>query len=492
MRVGIIAIQHESNTFVSQETTLNDFRRDALLVGSEMTDYCKGTQHETGGFYGQLQSEHIEFVPLLLALATPGGPLTAETASHLIELAVGQLHRAGNLDGLLVAPHGAAVAENILDFDGHWLHRIRNEVGNEMPIVGTLDPHANVSQQMVEATTALVAYRTNPHVDQHRTGRNAAVLLARTLRSEVNPTQSFAQPPMAISIDRQETAAEPCRDLYQRADDMLLEAGVLSTSIALGFPYADVAEMGTSFIVVTDNDRQQAGAAASTLAEHGWARRQAFSCGLPNIEAAIQEVLLKQDRVCLLDVGDNVGGGAAGDGTSLLRELCEKKFTSSLVCIWDPKAASTARTLGVGKQAELSIGGIEATEQGPPLSATVSVQWLGDGRFTETAAVHGGRNAYDMGPTAVVQLVDGPTVVLMSNRVPPFSLGQLTACRLDPAAFRVIVAKGVHAPVAAYRAVSDRFIRVNTPGITAANMKQFEFHHRRRPMFPFEEILPPK
>lgn len=492
MRVGILAIQHESNTFVSQTTTLNEFRRDALLVGGEMVEYCKTTQHETGGFYQQLLAENIEFVPLLLALATPGGPLTAGTASKLIGKAVNELHRAGHLDGLLLAPHGAAVAENTPDFDGHWLQCIRNEVGNEMPIVGTLDPHANVSMQMVKATTALVAYRTNPHVDQLRTGRIAAGLLARTLRSEVNPTQAIAQPPLAISINRQETAAEPCHTLYQQADDMLQEAGMLSNSIALGFPYADVAEMGTSFIVVTNNDRHRATSAANSLAKHVWSHRKAFSCVLPDIETALHEAMAEGGRVCLLDVGDNVGGGAAGDGTSLLRELCENKIAPSLVCLWDPKAAATAHALGIGNRGSLSMGGAEATEQGPPVTGNVTVQWLGDGRFTETTAVHGGRNAYDMGATAVVRLGDGPTVVLMSNRVPPFSLGQLTTCGLDPTAYRVIVAKGVHAPVAAYRAVVNRFIRVDTPGITAANMKQFEFRNRRRPMYPFEEFARPE
>lgn len=488
MRIGILAIQHESNTFVSTRTTMAEFQRDALLTGEAMRAYCRDCQHETGGFWGQLQAEGYEFVPLLLALATPGGPLSEETATELVDRALSSIRNAVQLDGLLVAPHGAAVAEGIRDFDGHWLQLVRAEVGAQTPIVGTLDPHANISSRMVAATDALVAYRTNPHVDQHHTGRIAASLLARAVRGEVTLTQAFAQPPLAISIDRQATSESPCAALYHLANKQLEAPAVLSNSIALGFPYADVEEMGTSFIAVTDGQPTLANTMVDQLTGHLLERRHDFACGLPNVDEAMQVVSNTSDRVCLLDVGDNVGGGAAGDGTLLARNLLNQRVIDSLVCLWDPSAVRAAMEFGIGQRAEITIAGREATEQGPPLVARVVVQRLGDGRFTESAPVHGGRNTYDMGPTAVVQCDDGPTLLLMSKRVPPFSLGQLTSCDLDPMKFRVIVAKGVNAPIAAYREVCDRFIRVDTPGITCANMTQLDYQHRRRPLFPFEEI----
>ncbi len=487
MRIGILAIQHESNTFVQSGTTMAEFRRDALLIGDDMIEYCRACQHETGGFWKQLAIDGFEFVPLLLAMATPGGPLSDETASELVDLAISRLRGAGAIDGLLVAPHGAAVSEDARDFDGYWLQRIREEVGDRLPIVGTLDPHANISQQMVDATNALVAYRTNPHIDQHRTGRIAARLLIQAVQSEVNLTQAFAQPPLAISIDRQATSESPCLEMYKLADKLLQTPGVLSNSIALGFPYADVKEMGTSFVVVTDGQLDRAQQYADLLANHLLSHRHDFGCGLPSVEEALDAVNSREDRVCLLDVGDNVGGGAAGDGTLLARKLMEKQLAPSLVCLWDPRAVEEATSLGIGRKGELTMGGHEALQQGPPLVASVSVERLGGGRFEESAPVHGGRNAYDMGPTAVVRTDNGPTLLLMSKRVPPFSLGQLTSCQLDPASFRVIVAKGVNAPIAAYQGVCERFIRVDTPGITCANMRQLDYQHRRRPMFPFED-----
>src|SRR4029077_8348270 len=145
--------------------------------------------------------------------------------------------RAGSFDGLLVAPHGATVAANHADADGHWLSRLRQRFGRTFPIIGTLDLHANVSPKMVSACDALIAYRTNPHLDQRQRGIDAAKLMARTVRGEVRPTMAAAFPPFAVNIERQLCAESPCRDVYRFADAMLEQRGVLSNSVVLGFPY---------------------------------------------------------------------------------------------------------------------------------------------------------------------------------------------------------------------------------------------------------------
>src|SRR4029077_3406803 len=126
--------------------------------------------------------------------------------------------RAGSFDGLLVAPHGATVAANHADADGHWLTRLRERFGPKFPIIGTLDLHANVSPKMVAACDALIAYRTNPHLDQRQRGIDAGRLMARTLRGEVWPTMAGAFPPLAINIERQLSAEAPCKTVYAYAD----------------------------------------------------------------------------------------------------------------------------------------------------------------------------------------------------------------------------------------------------------------------------------
>jgi microcystin degradation protein MlrC len=487
MRVGIIVFLHESNTFVAQPTTLRHFEENLLAVGEEVRRKLDGSHHEAAGFFQGLQEAGVDAVPIFAARATPYGTIAAETLDTLIRLMLAELEQAGELDGLLVAPHGATVSESQRDADGYWLGLLRARLGRGKPIIGTLDPHANLSPAMVEATDALTAYRTNPHLDQRERGLEAARLMARTLRGEIRPTQAAALPPMAMDIERQHTAEPPCRPLYALADRMLARPGVLANSILLGFPYADVAEMGSAALVVTDNDRQLAQRCASELGDYLWQHRREFVGEHLGIETAVDRAAAWPGRVCLLDMGDNVGGGSPGDGTVLAHALHQRTMDGAFVCLYDPHAVEQAERAGAGAAIALHVGGKTDRLHGEPLAATFTVLGLYDGRFRETQPRHGGWSEFDMGRTAVVRTGHGLTVMLTSKRVAPFSLEQLRCCQLDPAGFKVLVAKGVNAPVAAYREVCDHFLRVNTPGVTCADMTRLDFHHRRRPMFPFED-----
>ena len=488
MRVGIIGIYHESNTFISMPTTLDLFRQSALLAGDAIRQEYDGVHHEVGGFFQGLDEAEIESVPILLAAATPSGPVTAEALDAILEMVWQGLDTAGKLDGLLLAPHGAAVAENHDDMDGYWLSLVRERMGTGFPIVSTIDPHANLSPQMIAACDATVAYRSNPHLDQRQVGLEATQLLIGRLRGDINPTQAAAFPPVAINIERQLTTQPPCLPMYELADELLERSGILSNSIVLGFPFADVPEMGSSFIAVTDGDALLAEQTVRKMSDFLVENRQKFVAELVTIDEAIDDAVRSEGPVCLLDIGDNVGGGSAADGTWLAHAVHQRGGPQTLVCINDSAAVTQAREVGVGNRRHMTIGGKVDDLHGPPLESEVTVLSLHDGHFTEAEPRHGGKASYDMGPTVVVKTDTQLTIVLTSHRTPPFSLGQVTSCGLDPAAFHILIAKGVHAPVAAYTPVSKRLIRVNTPGSTSADLSQFEFHRRRRPLFPFEEI----
>ena len=490
MRVGIVGLLQESNTFVARATTLADFERDVLAVGEAVRQRFEPAHHEIGGFFEGLERAGIEPVPIFAARALPSGVITADTFDQLLGLMFDALAGAGPLDGVLVAPHGATVSEAHADADGHWLTELRRRVGAGIPVIGTLDPHANLSLAMVDATDALVAYRTNPHVDQRRCGIEAARLMARTLRREVRPTQAAAFPPMAVGIVCQSTGDAPCKPLYERADAMLVRPGVLSNSIMLGFPYADVPEMGSSALVVTDGDADKARDLAHELGGSVWDGRDCLVGEHVGIEAALDraESLASAGGgpVCLLDTGDNVGGGSPGDGTLIAEALHRRRFGPAFVCLADAKSAREAAAAGPGSRIRLSVGGRADALHGPPLESAFTVVRLTDGRFEESQPRHGGFTRFDQGSTAVIRADPDLWVMLTSERMVPYSLQQLRHAGLDPASFRVLVAKGVHAPLAAYRDVCRHFIRVSTPGVTAADMTTLHYDHRRKPMFPFE------
>jgi microcystin degradation protein MlrC len=489
MRVGIVALLHESNTFISEPTTLEKFQQEVLVSGEAVREKFAASHHEVGGFFAGLEQQGIEAVPIFAARAIPFGTITAETFDTLVRMMFEHIAAAGPLDGILAAPHGATVAANHRDADGYWLTELRRHFPREVgPIVATIDPHANLSPAMVAATDALVAYRTNPHIDQRDRGIEAANLIARALRNKTRLTQAAAFPPMAIDITRQLTTEPPCTPLYDHANRLVQVPGVLSNSIVLGFPYADVAEMGSAAVVVTDNDPQLARRLADDLARDMWEHRRDFVGEHISVDEAVRRARALPDsaRICLLDTGDNVGGGSPGDGTLLAHALDHPSMRPSFVCIFDPAAAQQAIAAGLHARLMLRMGGKTDTLHGPPLESEFTVLAITDGKFAEPQARHGGFTSFDQGPTAVVRTDTGLTIMLTAKRVAPFSLQQIRHAGLDPASFRYLVAKGVNAPVAAYQEVCNHFIRVSTPGVTAADMTTFTYHHRRRPMFPFE------
>ncbi|MCA9074568.1 MAG: M81 family metallopeptidase [Planctomycetaceae bacterium] len=487
MRIGIIALLQETNTFISEPTTIDHFVENLIVFGDDVQTHFAGTDHEVGGFFEKLEETDHEVVPLFAARALPFGTVTDETYAALLDELLRELRGAGTLDGLLVAPHGATVSKTVRDVDGDWLTKVREIVGPDVPIISTADPHGNLSPKMIAAVDAITAYRTNPHIDQRARGIEAADRLLRTLAGEIRPVTAAVFPPLFINIDKQCSEEEPCHSLLELAAEMRSRPGVLSTSLFLGFPYADVPEMGSAFAVVTDGDRDLAQQLANEFAAVMWERRHEFVADLIDVESAVQQAIdAPESPVLLLDMGDNVGGGSAADGTALVHELHRQKV-NAFICLNDPQAVYYAEKAGIGNYVQLSVGGTTDNLHGEPFTAKFIIHDVTDGQFEEPEARHGGMRHFDQGRTAIVIADTGLTVMLTSRRMVPFSLHQLTDFGIDPSSFKVIVAKGVNAPIAAYAPVCPKLIRVNTPGATTADVMSLEYHHRRRPMFPFED-----
>ncbi len=489
MRIGIIALLHESNTFSAQPTTLESFRQNLLLSGEPIRAAMEDAHHEVGGFFGGLDAAGVEAVPLFAARALPSGTIRSDAFEALENQLLECVRDSVPLDGILVAPHGATVSERHADADGHWLNELRKLVGPDIPIIGTLDAHANLSPLMVDRCTALIAYRTNPHLDQRERGTEAANLMVRTLRREIAPVMSAVFPPLAISIEKQCTEELPLAALYQSANDQLRRDGVLSNSILLGFPYADVQEMGASVIAVTDGNKQLADQMAAELASAMWEMRQQFCGEFISVDQAVHDCKESSGRVCLLDMGDNVGGGSSADGTELLAAIHSQGIGPSFGCLYDPQSVADCDRAGVGAQIRISAGGKTDDLHGGPIEATVRVISMHQGKFCESKPRHGGITDFDQGRTAVCETDRGLTLMLTSQRMVPFSLQQLYSCGVDPKRFRILVAKGVNAPLAAYREVCNEYIRVNTMGSTCADLSRLTFKHRRLPMFPMEPYV---
>ena len=483
-KVALFGIYHESNTFIDKPTTIEDFRNSHWVKGNKVFEEYRDSFHEIGGMIEELEKHNIEIIPLSFAEATPGGIVSASTYDILLGQLREELSNVIPVDGCLVALHGAAVSENHADMDGHLLGVIRELVGEHIPMVGTLDPHANVSEQMVAVTDALISYKTNPHIDQRETGKKAAALLVRIINGEIQPVQYLCPSPVTISIEQQHTGSEPCLSLYNYVDEIIKEEGLLDISINLGFPYADVNEMGTSFVIIQNENIHKLNTASQQLEAYMRTNQDKFVGSRKTIDEVLPLVEDSEKPVLLLDMGDNIGGGAPGNSLHLLSFFEKHRIFKTLFCIYEPYAVRFLVNNSSEGFLELSL----SDNTGSELKVSARVLKIVDGRFSESNPRHGGQVNYNMGTTAIVQTQNGNTVMLMSNRVPPFSLQQLTAFDLRPEDFDVVVAKGVIAPIAAYAPVCKTIFQVDTPGHTQANMTSLVYRNRRKPMFPFENI----
>jgi len=273
--------------------------------------------------------------------------------------------------------------------------------------------------------------------------------------------------------------------LYRAVQKIAGDMGAVGVSIILGFPYADVYEMGSAVMVISD----------AHINTRPWIPRleACFLNRLPSFcgeRVTLQQVLPQapglQKPVLLLDMGDNVGGGARGCSMFLLDLLEAAGKDRACVCISSRKTVAFISKFQTGEVFTISFRELDEHNRKAPYN----VRLLGfrDGAFTEPDPRHGGQVQYDMGKVALLQTEMGNIIVVTSLRVPPFSSRQLTSLGIEPGKLDWIIAKGVNAPMAAYKDICPVMIQVHTPGETGADMTAYPFKNRRKPLYPFETI----
>ena len=482
-RVAIVGLYNESNTFCKKGTEWSDFEDGHLLVGREILDEYVDAFHEIGGFIEGVMDSNIELLPVFFAEATPGGIIGRECYERLKASLIEGIKSVLPLDAVYVVAHGAAVSETERDMDGDWLSAVRACVGDDTCIVGSLDPHANVSQKMLDATDALLAYRTNPHLDQRETGLRVAILLRKMLFDNMKIKQELIQFPASMSIEQQETGVEPCLSLCRELDEIVSRNDGYDMSFILGFPYADVLEMGSSIVLLSDRDVNTTGL-KDKLKVCVASYYDRFVGARVTIEAVLDRHW--QKPLLVLDMGDNVGGGAMGNSSYVLDKMEERHIQNAYCCIYAPELVLEMDKLALGTELNISFSTYNPVNA--KAAYRVTLMDIQDGRFEEKKPRHGGQVHYDMGRVALVKTANSNWILLTSLRTPPFSSKQLEVCAVPIEKLEWIVAKGVNAPIAAFSSICTEHVKVHTPGECSADATQFSYTHRRRPMLPFEII----
>ena len=487
MRIALGGIYHESNTFFSQPMTLERFSEQALHSGRDILSYWRGTASEVGGFLEGAARFGFEPVPTLMAWGWPSGALTSETFEKLSGELVNRLSEAGPLEGVLLSLHGAMVSEQFADADGEILRRVRAAIGPRTPFVVTTDYHANFTEEMVRWPDVIVGYDTYPHVDQAERGIEAAEILWRMLTKGLRPVMALARRPFLPYILSQLTERPPMADAMALAHEIEKRPEILSVTVAAGFPYTDVPEAGFAVVAVGRGDQKAAQEAAELLAESVWKRRGDFELSIPGSEEAVRQALAEPTGlVILVDVGDNLGAGTPGDGTTLLAELVKQGARDALVLLADPDAVAQCLAVGVRERVRLKVGGKTDRFHGEPVEIEGVIRTLSDGIFRNIGPMREGV-VDNQGRTAVIE-TEGIWVVVTERRMPMWNLQQLRALGIEPTRLRIIVVKAAIAHRAAYAAIAQRMIEVDTPGLAAADVRRFTYKRLKRPIYPLDPI----
>lgn len=489
MRIAIAGFAHESNTFSSKPTTLEDF---GVLEGEEIIGHYADTFHEIAGYIVGAEQFGYEMYPILAAGATPAGPVTAAAYEEFVGRILVGLQEAPALDGVLLALHGAMVAEGIPQADAETVRRVRAQMGEDFPIVVTHDYHGNVPAELVQAADALVIYKTNPHIDQKERGLQAAAILVGAISGEVRPTSAIVNPEVLFNIYYHNTSRAPMQPLMQAAIELEKEPGILACSIAGGYQYADVPAMGPCIVVITDGDEARALREAERLGAMMWDVRRQLIAEVPGPAEAVRQAMAS-DRfpVTLLDFGDNIGGGSAGDSTFVLEQLLAQEADGWVVTIWDPEAVHVCEGAGIGGRVELNVGGKTDDMHGPTLAIEGVVRTLHSGVYKEAERRHGGGRHFNQGLTAVVEVgrttaEKGGLLVLNTQRSYPNSIHQITSVGIQPQQQKILVAKGAVAPRAAYEPVSAVLLEVDSLGATAIHRGPEKYELARKTLYEWQ------
>lgn len=491
MRIAVGQLCQETNTFNPLPTTRRDFDQFGVLRGAELVERMADT-NEPGGFIQSLRQwpARPEVVGLARLWAWPSGPATRETAEWLLGTMVEALMRQPPVDGVLLALHGALVADGMPDVEGEVLQAVRAVIGRATPLVATLDLHANVTARMVAAADALVLYHTAPHLDVFETGQRGAAVLRRILVEGTRPVTAFQKLPLVVPAERANTQ-DPESVSYgfrQRLQELEARPGVLSAGLATVQPWLDIPEMGSAVLVVTDADEALARGECARLAAGVWQARRDYLPELVGLEEAVRLAHENSDGLVVLsDSADATTSGAPGDSTWLPRELLKYDWPRpALVTLVAPEAVAAAQRLGAGAELTAALGGVRDRRFSQPLPVTARVGRLFEARFVMSG--HLARNlAVDMGPSAVLRR-GNVHLVVTTRSGPHFAPELFRAAGLDPFAASVLVAKSPCGFRAAYGQRARKILVVRAPGCAPSDFWRYEYHHIPRPLWPWDEV----
>ena len=490
MRIVAVGLATETNTFARNKTTLKDFVThsggDDTFPKEQISSRYAGTGTVMGGYLAAAERCGVSLEPVFHASATPGGTVEQHAYKTMKSLILERLEKALPCEGILLDLHGAMVSEGTEDVEGDLAISVR-ELAGSVPVIMTLDLHANITQAMAASTTAIIGYDTYPHCDAKDRGIEALELLVRVVRGEINPQMAYLKLPLLTMPTMQCTLRAPMTEIMARLHSIEEDPRILTMTLSCGFPFADIAEAGMSVVVVTDGDPALAETTARSFGEYVFSRRDDFEPVLTGTSEVLRYVREKAaGPVVLADGSDNPGGGAPADGTVILEELIREEVSGAVVgVICDPEVVDEAHCAGVGQTIDVRLGGKSDDLHGKPLDLKAYVRILGDGNFTYRGLMNHGMKG-QFGRMAVL-VVGGVEIVVAQRRIQLLDREMLRCVGIDPALRKLIVVKSAVHFWADFKDIAEKIFDADTPGIHRPDFTRYRYNNLRRPVYPLEQ-----
>ncbi len=479
-RIAIAGFQHETNSFSHLSADLPEFEMadswPPFLRGDAVLTETHGMNLPIAGFIAAAKNADLH--PILWCAAEPSGPVTARAFDAITEEILVGIPT--DIDAIYLDLHGAMIAEGHPDGEAELLRRIRAQTGPDLPIVVSLDLHANLSAEATAHASAITMYRTYPHLDMADAGARAFGALTRILQGH-RPAKTFRQVPYLIPMHAQFTGIAPAGPLYEAVASY--DAPDTWAEFATGFSGGDCPASGASIIAHAPT-QTQADQIADSLLNRVIAAESAFDQPLLSPTDAIRHAksLRPGKPVILADVQDNPGGGGSSDTTGLLRALVAEKAPNALLgVLHDPATAAAAHAAGIGATLTLGLGGKSGQHGDTPFEVPVTVAALSDGKVTYEGAMYGGGIA-QIGPTALLHITeDGADtkVVVSSIRNQCLDLAYFRHIGLTPETARLIAVKSTVHFRADFDPIAQATLAVVSPGALGGILTEVPYQNLR-------------
>lgn len=497
MHLILAMAKHETNTFSPLRTDWARFEAWGAFTGDAARQAFEGTAMPLGAYIKLARERGASFAIPMAAEAMPSGPVERDAYERMANAICAEV--AKGCDGVLLDLHGAMVTQDEEDGEGELLARIR-KIAPDIPIAVTLDLHTNLTRRMVENCTALIGYKTYPHVDMYEVAEQIGRIVLDSMEGKCRPVMSWVNLPLLSQTLKQGTDDEPMRSLIEMTREAEAQPGILAASVFGGFPMADIQEAGTSVIIVADGDREKADAVRDDIAKRVWASRETFIYQHEPLEQAVARAkTLTDGPVLLLDHADNTGSGGTQDVMTVIGEVIRQGLEDvAVAAVWDPEAVQQMAKAGVGSTVTLKLGGRtdmpSIGRTGEPLEITGKVRTVTDGEWIVRGPMYTGVTV-KMGPTAVLD-TGKVQIVIVSRHHEPWDTGVFRSVGIQPEHKRYLILKSRIHYRAGFAPVAKATITCDGHGVTTSDNSILEFKRVRRPIYPLDRLnedtlLPP-